>query len=212
MSAFFYRGHSPNLDFFDVRPEAKLIKEGYDRNTVCDKYTLKSIIVFLLFRLRPKVTFDEYLDMHEYQNIISRMLGADSFPYRNITVDEKVNLLGCLTLGLIFRHVDVYLQVFKYAQEALEKFAFIGIQEVFDFSVKVFLHEIGRANETIEIVNERDQGNAKHIVKQKSDIKKNSPLMDKAYRMNDYDVKLYKMGISFCVIHFFFTLYQILKY
>ena len=97
MSAFFYRGHSPNLDFFDVRPEAKLIKEGYDRNTVCDKYAVKSIIVFLLFRLRPKVTFDEYLDMHEYQNIISRMLGADSFPYRNITVDEKVNLLSCLT-------------------------------------------------------------------------------------------------------------------
>lgn len=71
LSAWFYRGHSPNNDFFQVRPEFKEIREGK----------------------RPKVTFREYLEMHEYQNIQTRMLGADSFPYRNITITEEVRSL-----------------------------------------------------------------------------------------------------------------------
>lgn len=69
LSAWFYRGHSPNLDFFQVRPEFKDIKDGK----------------------RPKVVFAEYLEMPEYQNIQTRMLGADSFPYRNITITEQVS-------------------------------------------------------------------------------------------------------------------------
>lgn len=73
LSAFFYRGHSPNLDFFQVRPEAKEIKEGK----------------------RPRVVFPEYIGMHEYQNIQTRMLGADSFPYRNITVTDEVLYFRC---------------------------------------------------------------------------------------------------------------------
>ena len=48
----------PNLDFFQVRPWFKDIKDGK----------------------RPRVTFDEYLDMPEYNNIQTRMLGANSFP------------------------------------------------------------------------------------------------------------------------------------
>jgi hypothetical protein len=51
-----------------VRPEFKEIHEGK----------------------RPKVTFEEYVEMHEYHNIQTRMLGANSFPYRNITVTEEV--------------------------------------------------------------------------------------------------------------------------
>ena len=68
LSAFFYRGHSPNLDFFQVRPEAIEIKDGK----------------------RGRVEFPEYITMHEYQNIQTRMLGADSFPYRNITITDEV--------------------------------------------------------------------------------------------------------------------------
>ena len=31
--------------------------------------------------------------MPEYQNIQTRMLGADSFPYRNVTVNEEVSIV-----------------------------------------------------------------------------------------------------------------------
>jgi hypothetical protein len=46
---------------------------------------------------RPRVKFDEYIEMVEYQNIQTRMLGADSFPYRNISITKEVlNELNCL--------------------------------------------------------------------------------------------------------------------
>lgn len=36
--------------------------------------------------------------MHEYNNIQTRMLGADSFPYRDIIVDEEVCVRGAACL------------------------------------------------------------------------------------------------------------------
>ena len=36
--------------------------------------------------------------MPEYNNILTRMLGADSFPYRNVTITDKVTstMLHCV--------------------------------------------------------------------------------------------------------------------
>ena len=68
LSAWFYHGHSPNNDYFQVRPYFKEIRDGK----------------------RPKVLFEEYVEMPEYQNIQTRMLGADSFPYKNVTITDKV--------------------------------------------------------------------------------------------------------------------------
>ena len=116
--------------------------------------------------------------MHEYQNIQTRMLGADSFPYRNITVNDEI---------------------FNKAVDALSHFFFVGLQETYEFSVKVFLHEINRANESITMVNERDQGGAKKMNKEKASIRSNKTLMEKAYKVNSYDVKLYQMAVNkFC--------------
>ena len=73
ISGWFYAGHNPNNDAFDVRPEFMEIRKGN----------------------LPKVKFQEYARMPEYRDVQTRMLGADSFPYRNITVDEKVNCNSC---------------------------------------------------------------------------------------------------------------------
>ena len=94
ISAYFYRGHSPNNDFFQVRPEFKEIREG-KRPKVCIlgcmsfAYLHYIEYIFTIF-IGFQVSFAEYLEIHEYNNIVTRMLGADSFPYRNVTVDEKV--------------------------------------------------------------------------------------------------------------------------
>lgn len=37
-----------------------------------------------------QVSFASYLEMPEYNNIMTRMLAEDSFPYRNISIGEKV--------------------------------------------------------------------------------------------------------------------------
>ena len=73
VSAWFYRCHSPNSDCFQVRSEFKLIKQ----------------------KKKPKAIFPEYMDMPEYNNILTRMLGAGSFPYKNVTITEEVRGNTC---------------------------------------------------------------------------------------------------------------------
>jgi hypothetical protein len=154
LSAWFYRGHSPNLDFFQVRPYFKDINLGK----------------------LPKVVFEEYIEMPEYQNIQTRMLGADSFPYRNITVTDAV---WCS------------------AVEALNSIFFIGLQEAYDLSVEVLLREL-KVEVDIPVLKERDQSNA-GIARQKSAIKNNKPLVEKVRKINHYDDKLYQLGVlRFC--------------
>jgi hypothetical protein len=68
VSAWFYRCHSPNSDCFQVRPEFKLIKQ----------------------KKKPKAIFPEYLEMTEYNNILTRMFGAGAFPYKDVNITEKV--------------------------------------------------------------------------------------------------------------------------
>ena len=155
LSAWFYRGHSPNVDFFQVRPWFKEIKEGK----------------------RPKVVFPEYIEMNEYQNIQTRMLGADSFPYRNVTIDE---------------------QVFNKAADAVNHLFFVGIQEAYDLSVQVMIRELN-VPVKVEVKKERDQQSSKSITKQKADIKANNTLLARVREVNAYDIRLYHLGlVKFC--------------
>lgn len=154
ISAWFYRGHSPNLDFFQVRPEFKEISQGK----------------------RPRVTFEEYMDMHEYHNIQTRMLGADSFPYRNITVNDEV---------------------YAKAVEALNNIYFVGIQEVFDISVQVMLREF-QVSMNYTIKKERDMSNA-GITREKQKLRSNTVLTKKLREINKYDIALYELAVKkFC--------------
>ena len=67
ISGFLFRGHSPNWDRFNVRPEFSK-HPGQGR----------------------RYTYDEYLDdLFEYHNPITRMIAYDSFPYANITITTK---------------------------------------------------------------------------------------------------------------------------
>lgn len=154
MSAWFYRGHSPNLDFFQVRPYFKDIAAGK----------------------LPKVTFDEYIEMVEYQNIQTRMLGADSFPYRNISISDEV---------------------FEKAVDTIDRFFFIGLQEEFDLSAVLLSRELGLDDRNVTVVKEREQQGMKQIKAKKAEITSNSSLMARVREVNDYDIRLYKLGKFF---------------
>jgi hypothetical protein len=45
-----------------------------------------------------QAVFAEYLEMMEYNNIQTRMLGANSFPYRNIEITDEVLLTSSAQL------------------------------------------------------------------------------------------------------------------
>ena len=150
LSAWFYRGHSPNLDFFQVRPWFKEIEQGK----------------------RPKVVFDEYIEMVEYQNIQTRMFGADSFPYRNITITPEV---------------------FDKAVDALNHLFFVGVQEAYDLSVQVMLREL-HVPAQVDVKKERDQQSSKSIAKQKAAIKHNATVLARVREVNAYDMEFYRLG------------------
>lgn len=152
LSAWFYRGHSPNLDFFQVRPYFKQISEGK----------------------LPKVQFDEYIEMVEYQNIQTRMLGADSFPYRNISITEEV---------------------FQKAADNINRFFFVGLQEEFDVSAVLLAREIGLKDSNVTVVKEREQQGMKQIKLKKSEITSNATLMARVREVNNYDLRLFKLGM-----------------
>jgi hypothetical protein len=154
VSAFFYRGHSPNLDFFQVRPEFKQIKLGK----------------------APKVEFPEYVEMLEYQNIQTRMLGADSFPYRAVEISDEV---------------------FTKAKEALQNFFFVGIQEQYDLSVELLQRQLGvHVVQQVENVRENSNPRTKAL---KDRIRHDTQLVARTRQVNDWDVQLYALGVRrFC--------------
>ena len=155
LSAWFYRGHSPNLDFFQVRPWFKDIKDGK----------------------RPRVTFDEYLDMPEYNNIQTRMLGANSFPYKNVTITREL---------------------YDKASDAIENMFFVGLQEVYDLSVKIMLRELNFKGE-LEVVKERDQATNKKVKREKEAIRNNATAVAKMHAVNTWDKELYLVAVQkFC--------------
>lgn len=73
ISGWFYPGHNPNSDAFHVRSSS-------------------SINMTTITAPKP-VSFQQYIEMMEYQNIQTRMLGADSFPYRRVTITEQVTVV-----------------------------------------------------------------------------------------------------------------------
>lgn len=157
LSAWFFRGHSPNSDSFEVRPWFKDIRSGK----------------------RPTVTFDEYLDMPEYNNIQTRMLGANRFPYKNVTITQHL---------------------YDTAVNALDNMYFIGLQEVYDLSVEIMLRELNYTGK-VEILKLKGQPASKKgtIRRQKQAILSNATLVTKINVANAWDRKLYLEAVSrFC--------------
>lgn len=110
--------------------------------------------------------------MPEYQNIQTRMLGNDSFPYRNITINEDM---------------------FCSAVEALDNIYFVGLLEAYDISVDILIREFGVDIKPSDI-KERDQSSGK-IKEEKDAIKKNDQLMARLKEFNHYDRDLYSLGM-----------------
>ena len=64
--------------------------------------------------------------MPEYRDVQTRMLGADSFPYRNITVDEKVNCNSCICC--VYESAYVHVCIF-FINASISDLVFTSIYE-----------------------------------------------------------------------------------
>lgn len=126
--------------------------------------------------------------MIEYNNIQTRMLGANSFPYRNIEITDEVL---STTRTIYCSHVT---QIYDQAVDALDHIYFIGLQEAYEISIELMLRELGFMT-TIPVKREREQA-SKSQQKQKQLIVTNVSLMNRAQEVNRYDLQLYELGES----------------
>jgi len=87
VSGYFFRGHGPNWDRFHVRDEFLTSPPSGEWWTW-------------------PFSFEDYVRMPEYHNIITRMLSRDSFPYRDLEITQadldvaKAKLDGFIVVGL----------------------------------------------------------------------------------------------------------------
>lgn len=100
VSGWWYYGHQPNTDdFLSVRTEFNAERKR--------KLAAGVTRLMLEQHLNDTWSFEEYLAMPEYRDIATRMFGADSHPYRNVTVDSRVfavaktRLLRCKFVGIL---------------------------------------------------------------------------------------------------------------
>lgn len=77
----------------------------------------------------------------------------------------------------------------------MDRIFFVGIQEVYDFSVELLLREFDMKL-SIDLPKERQDTTNKKLKKDKDDVKNNVNLMKKAEEVNYYDMKLYRYGKS----------------
>lgn len=120
VSAWFYRCHNPNFDCYDVpgaAPWAVQVKRA--RGRVLDDAALQKLP-------STNASFLDYVNVSrwpQYHNVLTRMLGADKFPYAMTSVDET-DLATAL-------------------DRLKDRFALVGVFELFDHSVAKLIELAG---------------------------------------------------------------------
>jgi hypothetical protein len=159
ISGFFYRAHSPNWDRFGLRP-------GYFSKDPAYPF---------------KFSFEQYLQMPEYHNILVKMFARDSFPYFNATLTAD----------------DV-----AKAKIVLSKFLVVGINEAYDASVQLLLKLTGVSNlrdDQIHLPPSMTSSYSNDHEAMKARVKVDVNLAARIHGVNAMDVDVYEWGVvRFC--------------
>jgi len=159
ISGFFYRAHSPNWDRFGLRP-------GY--------FSKDPVYPF-------KFSFEQYLEMPEYHNILVKMFARNEFPYFNAT----------LTLSDVAK-----------AKSVLSKFLVVGVNEAYEASVQLLLKLTGVTNlrdDQIHLPPSMTSSYSADHEKMKVRVKEEPWLAAKIHAVNRLDMDLYEWGVvRFC--------------
>jgi len=158
ISGYFYRAHSPNWDRFNIRP-------GY----------------FLKDPTYPfRFSFDDYLGMPEYHNILIKMFARDAFPYFNATLTEAD---------------------YQLSRQRLSHFLVVGINEAYDASVQLLLSLTGveLRDDQIHLPYAMTSTYSKDHEEFKSQLRRDPVLTKRIRTANEMDVRLFEWGVAvFC--------------
>jgi hypothetical protein len=158
ISGYFYRAHSPNWDRFGLRP-------GY--------FSKDPTYPF-------RFSFEDYMAMPEYHNILVKMFARDQFPYFNATLSK----------------IDVVK-----SKQRLSKFLVVGINEAYDASVQLLLKLTGVSlrDDQIHLPAAMTSTYSSDHESFKQYVRENPTLTRQIYDANTLDVELYEWSVqNFC--------------
>lgn len=96
--------------------------------------------------------------------------------------------------------------------DALAHIFFVGLQEEFAVSSEALIREMGMSKllPAPDIKKERDQSNAR-LARDKAEIKGNATLLHRAREVNEYDIRLYKLGTDVVTRKYMYVIIEILN-
>ena len=173
VSAYFYKGHSPNYDVYELRPSEWLHPAGRNESA---------------WRTR---TFDEYVSYPEYRNVVTKMFG-DSHGCKHgqgcdRLGDKCSNALAVACHG--YRNAT-YLgeEHLAAARAALDAHAFFGLLEAYNSSVNLMAVTFGIELTAADFVKDRVRRQTGRDVA----VKTNANFCRLAMRQNSLDARLYE--------------------
>lgn len=173
VSAFFYKGHSPNYDVYELRPSEWIHPSGRNESN---------------WRNR---NFDEYVSYPEYQNSITKMFG-DSHGCRGAQGcdrqgDKCSNALAVACHG--YRNAT-YLneEHLRAAKRALRAHAFFGLLEAYNSSVNLMAVTFGIQLNEADFVKDR----VRRQTSKDLAVKTNAKFCRLAMQNNRLDALLYE--------------------
>eukprot|EP00633_Aureoumbra_lagunensis_P003220 CAMPEP_0197299808 /NCGR_PEP_ID=MMETSP0890-20130614/46818_1 /TAXON_ID=44058 ORGANISM="Aureoumbra lagunensis, Strain CCMP1510" /NCGR_SAMPLE_ID=MMETSP0890 /ASSEMBLY_ACC=CAM_ASM_000533 /LENGTH=319 /DNA_ID=CAMNT_0042778289 /DNA_START=48 /DNA_END=1010 /DNA_ORIENTATION=+ len=130
VSAYFYRGHSPNYDNYNLRPG--LWRQATDRDFMSKK---------------RHVPLKEFFNADEYRNILTKMFGdsTECRQVQNCGIGINEGICAMVTGCHGYRNASDYLnESHSYsAISALRQHAFFGLLEAYNASVLLAYHTFG---------------------------------------------------------------------
>ena len=173
VSAYFYKGHSPNYDVYKLRPDEWLHPTLRDEKTWRDR------------------TFAEYVAAPEYQNVMTKMFGDShgcaAARFCDSRGDGCPNPLAVACHG--YRNAtyldDTHLVA---ARATLETHAFFGLLEAYNTSVRLMAATFGI--ETLDSDFAKDR--VMKPSKRQTDVKSDGRLCRLAMKHNAIDAALYE--------------------
>jgi hypothetical protein len=100
---------------------------------------------------------------------MTKMLGADSFPYSNETITEAV---------------------YQKATQTLDRAFFVGLQSECSVSMGILRKKLGVVKEDMQMYRFREQS-SKDVLDIRKDVYSNEKLMEELRRIHSWDLRLY---------------------
>ena len=170
ISGYFYNGHNPNRNYYNAPIPAHLQRSDKTRQA-CFLEDQKEMKPFCPY------TFDNYLAMPAFSNVVVQMLGLDRHPYEVDAAATEAHFLSAL--------------------DRLLRFTLIGVSEARGATWLLLSRALGicEDDEARRVFMSTSNPSYTQFKNAKESIKKDAAMLARAAAANSFDVRLYQLAV-----------------